>query len=641
MNHHCLGAVLALASLFLSITANSQNTLKQAVASKQVRVFGQQLRGDPQGVNFVEYSPDGKRVLTAGDGGELRLWYASSGKLKKTIVAHEGGVIRADYIDEGSKIVSVGRDRCVAVFDAKTGAELGRVRGLPERLAKEDAYLSAQPTSDGKYLLVQNPTRGAGNILRIDLQKFAMAEPLTMPQGDVTRFALSHDDRYLAFAERGEMFETFLHLYDLGEKKTVVRFKMEYPNAMCFSPDGSKLFVLDYKAWWVWNGRTGEKVASYRSLVDTPRRAAVSSDSGRLYVGSGMQGHVIGVDLAKPEVLFEWVEFATDVLGVALSPDQKTLAAGSGDGSLRFFDAKTGKEKKKPKVLQTRVSAVALSADGGQLLTGTYDNEVALWDVKRKKILSRHREHEFYLTHVGFNAKGQAWSVGEDMKLKLHGATGKVTKTVDLKSKDKNLMSVTPSPDGSVLVTSHYVETEDKVTGKQFVWSLVTGELMQTLETDEVFNAQCLSADGKKMAVVQGDRLAFWPVGGKEPGFVFEPQEDGYYGVALVGTDAAVTINLENQVVLWKRGLAAMIKAVDHGVGIVILDIAVSPDGQRIFLAGLDGIVVYDPELKELGRITAYQGLPVCLALSSDGKQLLGGMSDSTVLIWSLDKVLK
>ncbi len=625
-------------AVLFAAPSRAQDSLPQAIAKKQVTVLGEPLRGHAEGVITACFSPDGKQVLSGGDEGELRLWAAGTGKLVRRIAAHTKGVHFAAFYDSGSKIVSIGSDRTVAFFDAKDGKELGRVRDLPEGFAKGHEYGSWAVTADGGQLLIRYGGRKEKVLLRVDLAKRVMAEPLPLPGNAITRFALSPDGRVLAMAERGDLFETFLHVYDLTAQKTLARVEVTYPNAMCFSPDGSKLFVMDHKLWRVHDGRTGEQIATYDSLVDTPRGVASAPDGSRLFVGSSIEGVLVAVDLTEPKVLFRRPEFVTEVLAVALSPDQKSVVAGGYDGSLRFFEAATGKEKYPAKVLNTRVTAVALAADGARLVVGTHDHEVALWDTKSKKILSRHRQHEDHVIRVGFNGNGQPWSVGQDMKLELHdAATGKVTRTVDLGAEDENILGVVPSPDGALLIVSHYVQGDEDVSGKQLYWNLNTGTLERTVQTQKVFNAQSVSVDGKRMAVLQRDRMAFWSVGGTEPEFVFEPQESGYYGMALVGKEAAVTIDSDHRIVLWKNGQSKPTKTVEHGAGAFAMAMVVSPDGQRIVVAGGDAIVVFDPELEVVARTTAFDGFPVSASLSRDGKRLVTGMSDSTVLIWTLD----
>ena len=641
-NRSWLCALLAAAS-FVPTLAVAQGTQKQAVSKKHVRVYGQALRGHKAGVSCADYSPDGKLVVTSGAAGQLKLWTANNGKLKRTIAAHQGDTHFACFFAAGAKIVSVGMDRTIGFFDSKTGRELGRIRDLPEKFKDSMQYLCWQRTADGAFLLLEDPTRTAKAILRVDLQKQALAAPLALPGNAIQCFALADDGRHLALVERNDSWGQDLHLYDLQAKKTVARVPdLPFIDGLLFSADGNKLIGLNAERWHVWNGKTGKLVDDYEGLAGQSRGTALSKDGNKLFVGSSAQGSVIGVDFAAGKVILDWGGFSGQVLAVALSPDEKTVVAGSSDGSLRFFSVKTGREKMRSKGHGTAVTALALSADGARMITGSHDCNVVLWDVKRQKELGRNRDHEQSIVTAGFNKAGLPYTVSAAWQLKLHDAAGKVTKTVDLARLAPNAMGAIASADGSTLLISDWAGDNDSAMGRQLVCDLDTGEVAATHTTEIPNNAYSLSADGKHAAVLNGDHLAIYTVGSKEPDVAFEPQEWGYYGMALVSAEAAVSGNLDGELVLWKKGSAKPSKKVALSeAGAVARSILVSPDGKRIFVAIESGVVIYDAELNELTRMTAFDGMPNTLALSRDGKQLLCGMADSTALVWSLAKVLK
>ena len=113
------------------------------------------------------------------------------------------------------------------------------------------------------------------------------------------------------------------------------------------------------------------------------------------------------------------------VLGVAFSPDGKTLATASDDMAVRLWDVASGRARGQPLEGHTGlVLAVAFSRDGKTLATASEDNTARLWDVATRRALGQPLDgHTGPVGGVAFSRDGKTLATAsEDKTVRLWNA---------------------------------------------------------------------------------------------------------------------------------------------------------------------------------------------------------------------------
>jgi RNA polymerase sigma factor (sigma-70 family) len=349
----------------------------------------------------------------------------------------------------------------------------------------------------------------------------------------------------------------------------------------------------------------------------------------------------------------------------AVSPDGKLIASGHDRGSLRLWDAATGKQLR---VLEGRrlytngsdaLLAVVFSPDGKLLATRSggsifRDNSIRIWDTatwqqirsfggfKLNRDRGSGNANPFF--DLVFTPDGKALLTGPgDNEDKTHFLnlfdvqTGQLLR--QFKGHQAKVTCFTIAPDGQTAATG----SADKTVR---LWSLTTGkELHQFKDHKDEIRAVAFSPDSKFVASSGGDKdntVRLWDVAAGKlvrkltrffnnrcaTALVFTP--DGKTLLAGDGQGAVTFWNVEKGVVREE------IEGV-HPQAIGLLSL--SGDGKRLLVLGNYGnnfLTVWDVAAKRplLPDIKHHFSDVSALALSADGKWLASAGKDKQAWIW-------
>jgi WD40 repeat protein/DNA-binding SARP family transcriptional activator len=600
------GGFLAWSPTGVFVTEGPENTgiidIRDAETGESVLSF----KGHDD-VNGVAFSPDGSKLASTGDEGQLKVWDPSSGRLLSTLW-DDGAALGPSFSADGSLVAAAWSGKGTY---SRRGSAPGNVQVLDpamDRTVSRFRVIAAFDTAlspDGKRLAVASSAQGSA-VFNVDTgEKAFTLDETDCCTGEVS---WSPDGRYVAAAsedatrvwaaETGKLLHTLVG----GTESLSVAWSPNSSHLVTGSSDGTA------KVWGI--GVRGARELWSLSAKETRSGilgVAFSPDGTKVMAGD------LGISAVKIWDLgtngdAEWANLPVPGASeVEFMPDGRRVVTGQGFGrTATIWDLQTGRDLRTigPATDRFRFESLDLSPDGGSIAVGgwidkdvVYGGKVArVWDAATGEELRR-IWHDFDVAEVAFSPDGRhLLTVSYDDSARILDRSGRVIRVLP-PALEHFIVEARFSADGRLVATVAPSEESARVT----IWDWARGKVVRSMEVGRTINdiyGVAFDPSGPRIAMVSSEELA---------------------EIRDVGSGKRV--------------------AVLHGPSGGVTDIAFSPNGSRVAVANADGTVrLFTADTGAQQFVLPSSGCTVeSLAFSPDGTKLASTSPCDGVRIWALD----
>ena len=413
-------------------------------------------------VRSMDLSPDGEILVMGNYDGSLMLWDFENNRLMEDrMVGHTDIINKVAFSPDGKMIVSVGIDQTIRLWDAVTRQEFGE----PFATLTEEITDVAFHPENGTFA-----TSGEEGSVTLwsPTAHTSIAQVLPWHSDAVWDVGFTSNGETLASASA----DNTIGIWDVSAQPNLTRSlggSLGQIYSLDFSPDDSLLASGGQAGVLVWDWREGKQVMAMLGGQEEPVVCLDFSPDGKILASGGMDSKIILWDVSTGEMIGEPLEgHQAAVNDLAFSPSGGILASvgcSSSDtqycerGEMVLWDLSGQQITSQTLTIHAHnVWTLAFSPDGETIATGSVDETIQFWDAASgDSVGDPILGHEIGVTSLAFSPDGEVLaSGGIDGTILLTDLASRQRIGPPLISHEDAVGSLAFSPDGRTLVSGSH-----------------------------------------------------------------------------------------------------------------------------------------------------------------------------------------
>jgi WD40 repeat protein len=278
----------------------------------------------------VAITPDGKRALSAGEDGQIRVYDPENGRILRHIHALRSPILALAVSPGGHEVIAGGQDPEVRIWDIGTGRPAGVLSGCTPPVQ----CLAFGPRGNRVF---------AGDASTLRIRSAAAVTPVKP--------------------------------FSPAPKQPMIALAIAPGNELAYVAHSDQIFLYDLT--------TGSETDTIGVVGSAKLTALDLSADGRLLIGGFSDGMLCLWEAAAGAELRRFEKHAARINSVQFSSDARTAvtAGGAEDPTIRLWDVRTGRERARLEGHTDAVTRAIFTPGDRQVLSGSLDKSVRLWTI--------------------------------------------------------------------------------------------------------------------------------------------------------------------------------------------------------------------------------------------------------------------
>ncbi|MCH8902545.1 MAG: caspase family protein [Bacteroidetes bacterium] len=612
--------------------------------------------GHQNKITNMAFHPNGEIVASASEDHTIILWDTKTGKQIRTIYGHKKAVTDIQFIENGTKLVSLGE----SVIVWRTGTwekilEMPLKRGQHlMTISKDDKWVATKGS-----MKETGASHVGGGIAIRDLKTGKVVQGIPVTYNvmlDIIEF--NHDGSLLAIFTRSVRGNE-ITLWNTVERKPYDTLHLEYAvsDAIIFDPESKYLYNVFGKSGDLkliiqkWDLKSGELVSTITGpdMHHYPLNSvAISSDSKM--IAADASSEIVLADMETGKTIRILKGHHTFVETIAFDQSNGTLVSSSGSKNstggfnIKTWDIATGRELRSFTGFDIPVNCVKFTHDGKALAVGGADpvKMLSLSTVKNLKLFDRYTKKTtdiFFSPDSRYMVRSGKWMQAHWIDVRT-GEFTRVKDHLEYESRDDMFQYAICSDNFEKLATYYYKD--------MLVYDLGTRELVCSLRHDQGGFPKVFTDDGKYLASGTGHasnvdtpainlydlstceliRVFKSPYGKRD--YDFKTNTD----ILAISHDNNFIAGADDNILIWDFNTGKFLRNLN--IEEDVLALAFSPDSKILASAG-KSLILWDVASGDrLFTLEGHIGKINSVTFNYDGRLLATGGDDNKVIIWNV-----